>query len=110
MCRLYQDAKAAANELVEKLSKNDWFIGIIVTPQKPHDFIICSKTGNSADAVETVRSVLDDTDNFTGNIAVGIYDGSLVRILPEGGDFAQNFYDKWIERQNKCSGKWGMMD
>lgn len=106
MCRLYQDAKKVAMELVEKLSGNDWFIGVIVTPQRPHDLIICSKNGNSEESVEAVKSFLDE--DFDGDVLLGIYDDSAVRIFPEGGEIAENFYKMWLQRQETCSGKWGM--
>jgi hypothetical protein len=109
MCRLYQDALRVAKEFAEKLAKEDWFIGIVVPPAKPYDFIICSREGNSALTVATVKLVLDEP--FAGsNIVVGIYDDYNVRIFPVPGKDAELFYEMWLERTAKCSGKLGMPD
>lgn len=101
-----QDARIVGRELVKKLSGNGWFIGIIITPCKPHNFIICSEEGNTPKVVEIVKQFLDEV--FDGDILLGVYGELTVRIFPESGASAERFYKMWVERQNKCSCKWGM--
>lgn len=108
MCKSLQNAKGAACELSEKLSVYDWFIGIIVAPQKPHDFIVCSRKGNAPEVIAAVRSHLRHAELFDGNVVVGLYDNSFVKVFAEKDESAEKFYRLWCERQARCSGKFGM--
>jgi len=111
MCRLSKDACEAAAELAEKLSKNSWFIGIIVTASAPFDFIVCSREGNSPQVIENVKVALDriNPPSAHNNVFIGWYDDSVVKVFSEGGEFAEKFYKTYLERVEKCSGRFEML-
>ena len=108
MCRalLLQEIRLVRTELDDLLRKFSWFIGIMMIPHpnKPFEFIVCSKEGKGAQTLCDLKEILAG-DFAEDGYKVGIFKQCVIKVFPEGGDLAKMAYEMWEKRKMDCAGK-----